>query len=253
MREKLINAVSFPILPLLLRQARLLETSLPHLLPAEGPRSGMIDSRNASSRPPLRLLAVGESTAVGVGVERLEQAVVVRFAELLAQRTGRAVVWETVGLPGATVSQGHLQLLPEITQSPRDIVLVLFGANDTMARRSAQLFTQDMGALINALRARVGNAAFLVSSVPPLGTFPSLPQPLRAYLGAWAQWLDRALMRLALPGVHYAPVRIDMVPQLFAVDGFHPGALGYQRWAETLAQTAFRLAGFADPRPRPAR
>ncbi len=109
-------------------------------------------------------------------------------------------------------------LLPQ----PRDLVLVLFGANDTMARRHARHFIADMHTLIEGLRARVGDAHIMMSAVPPLGTFPALPQPLRAYMGAWSRWLDMALARVALPGVHYAPVNIPMVPALFARDGFHP-------------------------------
>jgi lysophospholipase L1-like esterase len=134
-----------------------------------------------------------------------------------------------------------MRVLPTLAAQPRDLVLVLFGANDAMARRHAGAFVGDVHAMVQDLRARVGNAAIMISAVPPLGTFPALPQPLRAYLGAWSRWLDMALARIALPGVHYAAVDIPMVPALFASDGFHPGPLGYQRWAETLAASAERF------------
>jgi lysophospholipase L1-like esterase len=237
MRGKIINTIALPALPLLLLQGRHLDRRIVRLLPAQGPRQGLFDGEGE----PLRLLTVGESTAVGVGVDKIEQAVVYHFARLMNAHSGRAVAWEAAGRPGATVSVGHTHVLPHIASGPRDIVLLLFGANDVLERRHAHAFVQDVTRLIEDLRGRVGNAAILVSSVPPLGTFPALPQPLRAYLGAWSRWLDITLAKLNLPGVHYAPVRIPMLPDLFASDGFHPGPQGYHIWAETLAASAFKF------------
>jgi len=236
MRGKIINTIALPALPLLLLQGRHLDRRIVRLLPAQGPRQGLFEGTGE----PLRLLTVGESTAVGVGVEKIEEAVVYHFARLMNAHSGRAVAWEAAGRPGATVSVGHAHVLPTIASGPRDIVLLLFGANDVLERRHAQDFVEDLRRLIEDLRGRVGGAAILVSSVPPLGTFPALPQPLRTYLGAWSQWLDATLSRLSLPGVHYAPVRIPMVPALFASDGFHPGPKGYHVWAETLAASALK-------------
>lgn len=236
MYHRLLHTLALPAMPLMLRQSRRLDQELPRMLPPKGPRSGVIEG----SGEPLRVLVFGESTALGVGVDTIEQAVVGRFASLLNAHTGRAIAWEAAGLPGATVSAAMARMLPTLTAAPRDLVLVLFGANDAMARNHARTFVADMHALIEGLRARAGGAPVLMSSVPPLGTFPGLPQPLRAYLGAWSRWLDLALARAALPGAHYAPVHIPMPKTLFASDGFHPGPLGYQRWAETLLAAAVR-------------
>lgn len=236
MRGKIINTLALPALPLLLMQGRRLDRSILRLLPAQGPRAGVI----AGSGEPLRLLTLGESTAVGVGVDSMEDAVACHFARMLGEHSGRAIAWEATGRPGATVSAGYAHLLPAIETGPRDLVLLLFGANDVLERRHARDFAVDMQRLIEGLRERVGSANILISSVPPLGTFPALPQPLRTYLGAWSRWLDHALERLHLPGVHYAPVRIPMPAHLFASDGFHPGIAGYRVWAEALAASAVR-------------
>jgi lysophospholipase L1-like esterase len=236
MRVNFINALALPALPLIHLQGRRVDRMIPRLLPARGPRRGNLEGAGA----PLRFLVVGESTAVGVGVETMEQSVAFQLARVLGTHSGRAVAWEAVGRPGATVGQVHTELLPKIEAGPRDLVLVLCGANDAMALRHADVFAGDVQRFVTALRERVGDAAILISSVPPLGTFPALPNPLRAYLGAWARWLDLTLERISLPGVHYAPVRIPMSASLFASDGFHPGPTGYQAWAETLAAAALR-------------
>ncbi|HEY4375087.1 MAG TPA: SGNH/GDSL hydrolase family protein [Burkholderiales bacterium] len=238
MYHRLLNTLALPALPLILAQGRRLDRALPRLLPARGPRSGSVDGRGE----PLRVLVFGESTAVGVGVDTVEQAMVGHFARMIHLHSGRAVSWEAAGLPGATAGAAFSSVLPLVEATPRDIVLVLLGANDVLARNHAGAFVSDMQALIGGLRARTGgNAAILMSSVPPLGTFPALPQPLRSYLGAWSRWLDLALARAAWRDAHYAPVRIPMQPTLFADDGFHPSPLGYQRWAETLLACALRL------------
>jgi lysophospholipase L1-like esterase len=236
MRGKLIDMLALPALPLLLAQGRRVDRKTPRLPPAAGGPTGLV----AGAEPALRILAVGESTAAGVGVAQLEEAVVGRFAQVLGRRTGRAVAWEAAGQSGATVREGHASLLPGIAAGPRDLVLILFGANDTLARHSAQVYARDLTALIAALRERVGAAPMLVSSVPPLHTFPALPSPLNTYLGARARWLDRAAAQLGLPGVWHALVDIVMEPALFAEDGFHPGPIGYQAWAESLATSAFK-------------
>jgi len=236
MRGKLINTIALPALPLLLMQGRRLDQHIVRLLPARGPRQGSFPGEGA----PLRLLTVGESTALGVGVETMQEAVAFHFARLMHAHSGRAVAWEAAGRPGATVNMGYAHVLPAIEPGPRDIVLLLFGANDVLERRHAGDYVRDMQRFVHGLRERVGPAAVLVSSVPPLGTFPALPQPLRAYLGAWSRWLDLSVERLTLPDVHYAPVRIPMPPALFASDGFHPSPQGYNIWAESLAASAVK-------------
>jgi len=103
--------------------------------------------------------------------------------------------------------------------------------------RKALRTRDDIAAL---MRERAGVQHVVFSALPEMEKFPALPQPLRAYLGAWSRWLDITLAQMQLPGVHYAPVRIPMLPDLFASDGFHPGPQGYHVWAETLAASAFK-------------
>jgi lysophospholipase L1-like esterase len=235
MNSRLIDFFAFPALPVLWAQSRRVDRTLPRLPAPRGPLAGIVPGAG----PPLRVLAVGESTAVGVGVDTLDDAVIGRFAHTVNARSGRQVAWEAAGLPGATVREGHAKLVPAISAAPRDLVLLLFGANDALARRSPQDYAEDLRAFVTDLRARVGEATILMSSVPPLDTFPALPAPLNLYLGARARLLEEAAAALQMPGLMHARVDIDMQPVLFASDGFHPSPVGYQAWAETLADRAF--------------
>ncbi|MEL7363535.1 MAG: hypothetical protein AAFN13_15775, partial [Bacteroidota bacterium] len=87
----------------------------------------------------------------------------------------------------------------------------------------------------------------IVSGLPPVHTFPALPQPLRWYLGTLARRFDAAL-RLwtdGEPGVTYvAMTEGDAVPpdwaermgDLMASDGFHPGPQIYAHWGREAAR-----------------
>lgn len=77
----------------------------------------------------------------------------------------------------------------------------------------------------------------VLTGVPPLGSFPVLPQPLRAVLGWHARGLDQRLRLLAMrrSNVLHVPVPLLMSSNLFAADVFHPNADAYAQWAEQLA------------------
>ena len=82
--------------------------------------------------------------------------------------------------------------------------------------------------------------------LPPMGTFPLLPQPLRWILGRDAAQLEQSLVRhlqgqagrlhLPLPEAPQVPGPDDATPEgWMARDGFHPGLLGYRQWGRQVA------------------
>jgi lysophospholipase L1-like esterase len=92
--------------------------------------------------------------------------------------------------------------------------------------------------LVAAIRAQVGPAPVALAGVPPMHTFPALPQPLRAVLGARARRLDAALARLParLPALRHVPMRLDPARDLFCEDGFHPSEAGYAIWGARMGE-----------------
>lgn len=208
--------------PIVVRQGRRLRESIPRMQPAE-PRHG--GSRAAGA---LRLLVLGDSSAVGTGVEQMTDAV----AGQLARRLGEPVAWRVVGANGLTSAEVREQKLPEALTEPADLVVLLVGWNDALQMRAARAFAGDLAALLDALRAHNPVARLVVVAAPRFGDFAVYPQPLRAVLGAHVAGLTRVAVRvvnergaLLVPGFDGVHV---------STDRFHPDESGYALIAEAV-------------------
>jgi lysophospholipase L1-like esterase len=218
--------------PLVVPQALYTRRRALRLLPAEGPRQGLAGAEQAGV--PLRLLVLGESTVVGVGVNSLQMALVGQLAAALAQRCGRSVAWRACGENGITAEQACVRLLPQVLDQPFDLVLLVFGVNDTTHLTPLPRWEAALGNMAAALQGQGAAVAF--SGVPPLQHFTALPWLLRRLLGMRGALLDQRLRRLASRlGAGHHGVELEFSGDYLARDGYHPSALGYRLWAEALA------------------
>lgn len=221
-----------PAFPLLALQVGTARRSVPRLPEAEGPRHGAVSGEGK----PLRLVVLGESTAVGVGATRHTEALPGFLASFLGQSTGRQVNWQLVGRNGATVRRLRRSIQAESTDAA-DVAVVLLGVNDVFRLTSLQKWTTGVFELVEELRA-VGVRHIFFSQVPPIGRFRALPQPLRSVLGIRAALLDWYLARAvrSLDRVYHCPIHFPQEADHVATDGVHPSALGYEEWAKQLSQ-----------------
>lgn len=221
--------------PILLVQGRRVRARTPRLPEAGGPVTGCV----AGDGAPLRIAVVGESTAAGVGAERHAEALPGFLAAEVAARTGRAVAWSVHARTGLTAAQVGRDLLGGLARGPRpQVVVVAVGVNDLLGARTLGRFEHDVTALLRGVRAAGADVPIVLSGMPPLHRFPSLPQPMRAILGRRARAMDARLRRSAagLPGVRHRTFELPAdLAAFFASDGFHPGTEGYRRWAAELA------------------
>jgi lysophospholipase L1-like esterase len=242
-----IGASRLALAPVLLVQGRRVRRLALRLPEADGPRDGIEGA--ATGDAPLRLLVVGDSTAAGVGVATQHEAIAQPAAAALAARTGRPVAWQLVARSGVD-TRGALELVRRAELAPADVVLVCLGVNDVTAQRVGAAFVTDYAALVLHLQSRTGARHVLVNGVPPMHVLPTLPQPLRWYLGRCAARNDRLLAAWARtrPDLVFLPLDWAARPEALAADGFHPGPSQYARWATLVAeQAAARLAGEAGP------
>jgi lysophospholipase L1-like esterase len=230
-----------PLLPLLLLQGRRTRARIPLLPEAAGSRRGKV-SRGG---PPLSLLVLGESTAVGVGAETQDEALAFCLARALVRTRGVSVDVQVVGQTGANVRKVRRELFSKV-DFPVDAALVVLGVNDTLELTRGRRWSAELAALISELKPRARDVVF--SGVPPLGELRSLPQPMRSALGARAAYLDALLARTcAAERVHHIPIALPHRPEQIAEDGFHPSALGYATWGDELAKRwPNRAQGAAD-------
>jgi lysophospholipase L1-like esterase len=230
---------SVALFPLVALQGTMTRRRVPCLPPLPTPYHGLVPGRGAA----IRLLAVGESTVAGVGLAHSGETVAATTALALARQTRRPVAWHGHGLSGATVSEGAERLLPHIPNEPADLLIIAFGVNDTLAYRSPAVFADDLAALVNAIRARIGDVAVVITGVAPLACFPALPWPLRTILNWRSVALQEAAEGLAarLPRLVVERFSQPLGPHLFAADGFHPNTQAHALWGEEIAALALPL------------
>lgn len=223
---------ALPLLPLAVPLAILTRCTALRLVPAAGPRCGVVGADLPGE--PLRLLLLGESTVVGVGAGCLQHALVGRLAQALAARHGRPVQWRACGENGISVTQACERLLPQVLDERVDLALLVFGVNDTTALTSMRRWQSSLALMADELAARGARVAFC--GVPPLQHFTALPWLLRRLLGVRAALLDVRLRRIAEhSGAGYYPLSLQFSAEYLALDGFHPSSLGCRVWAQSLA------------------
>jgi len=231
--------------PVLVAQGRRVRATTPRLPEADGPAAGTVPGDG----PPLRIAVVGDSTGAGVGAVRHGEALPGFLAGEVAARTGRAVAWSVHARTGYRAADVRRELLGGLLAAAPDVAVVAIGVNDLLAASPLARFERDVADLVTGIRtAADADVPVVLSGMPPLGRFPSLPQPMRAILGWRARAMDRRLARVArrLPGVRHLPFDLPAdTAGFFGADGFHPGPSGYHLWARQCAPLVHDLAAAA--------
>ncbi|WP_194757192.1 SGNH/GDSL hydrolase family protein [Aliidiomarina indica] len=222
--------------PALLKQARYVRTNTPRLPEPEGPREGVI-AGNAESKP-LRILIVGDSAGAGVGVATQEHALSGQLLSCLQQTfPGRAIHWCLWAKNGDTTAMALIKL--HIREAREfDVVVTSLGVNDVTRNISPYRFRRQQQALVELLASKYAAKHVILTAVPPMHSFPALPQPLRWFLGRQAERLTRELDTVAAVNDHCEVLHVafPLDPELMASDGFHPGQKGYPLWADAIAR-----------------
>ncbi|MEO5919964.1 MAG: SGNH/GDSL hydrolase family protein [Pseudolysinimonas sp.] len=211
---------AYLLAPVALVQGRRLQRGTTRMSPAS-PRSGGSRSPDA-----VRLLVLGDSTAVGTGVEQMADA----LAGRLARRLPQSVAWRAVGDNGLTAAEVRSTQLDAAVSEPADLAVVLVGWNDALRLRPPAEFGENLAALLDGLRARNPAAQLVLVAPPAFGGFAAFPQPLRFALGAHARGLTRVAGRVA--GERGVPVVAGFDGVHVAADRFHPDATGYAGLAD---------------------
>nr|WP_245712995.1 SGNH/GDSL hydrolase family protein [Micromonospora nigra] len=201
--------------------------------------------------PPLRLVLLGDSSALGVGVERLDDTIGGQLANLLAEGpTGRRVHLSSVGVSGSRSTDLATQVARALLGERPDVAVILVGANDaTSARRPADAAAY-LGAAVHRLRD--ADVEVVVGTCPDLGAVRAIAPPLRQVVGWFGRQVARAQTAAVLDAggtvvdlaTETGPVfRAD--PGTLCHDGYHPSADGYRVWAHALLPAVAAAAAVA--------
>jgi lysophospholipase L1-like esterase len=224
------------VAPVAVRQGRALQRDTPRLPEAHGARDGLIGGAGARVAKPLRLLVVGDSTAVGTGVGKLEEGLPGQLARVLSERgnpAGGGVAWRAVGRNGATASEVLAEFSTAAVAAHFDLAVVMVGWNDALQLGSGAAFSKALGQLLDRLHTASPEARLVVVAPPVFGRFAALPHPLRWALGRQAGGLTRRAARVAR--AHAAALAPGFDGRSVASDRFHPDADGYRSLAEGIA------------------
>ncbi len=198
-------------------------------------------SVGAASAPPLRLVLLGDSSALGVGVDRVQDTVGGQLAALLNRDAGgdRRVELSSVAVSGSRSADLATQVARALLGNRPDVAVILVGANDATGLRRPR----DAAAHLAAAVRRLADAhvAVVVGTCPDLGAVRAVAPPLRQIVG----WLGRRVARAqARSATQAGALVVDLGAETGAVfradrgtlchDGYHPSADGYQVWAHAL-------------------
>jgi len=223
--------------PRILSQKRQLEHDVVRLPDAARPWEGRVEGPD-----PLRLLVVGDSTAAGTGAATQDEALPGSLGRELNARTGRGVLWRSVGENGADTADFLERHLSEALARPADLVFVTLGANDALHARSARAFGRDLRTLLELVSDRMPHARVLMSNLPVFARFELLPEPLRTTLYRHSLNLERVARLVVARDDRW--MITDQTPppygpDFFAADRFHPSPSGYADWARWSVEDAW--------------
>ncbi len=226
-----------PLLPLMYVQGKkILQYFEKHpVIPPTGETSGCLGSGNQT----LHLLVLGESTVEGIGVETFEESLSVELARLLAEGTSCRVQWKAVGKSGVTADYLLDNVLPALEDLHQyDAAVLLLGANDSFSLTSPYKWVRKLKSIFQQLKEAQPGVLIYLASLPPVGSFPALPEPTRWVLGQCNKLLSKASKHLADPSnkLFYSKALFENRKHLLCTDGIHPSAAGYALWAKAIAE-----------------
>ncbi len=180
---------------------------------------------------PISFTVLGDSSAVGLGVERASQTPGVLIAAALAELAERPVRLTRLAVSGARSPQLDAQVDAALAEEP-DVALIMIGANDVTSRTRPAVSVRHLGDAVRRLTA--AGAEVVVGTCPDLGTIRPIRQPLRTLARRWSRQMAAA-QTIAVVEAGGRTVSLGSVlgptfasdRDMFSRDEFHPSAVGY--------------------------
>jgi len=189
--------------------------------------------------PAIRIALLGDSSAAGYGVDRVEETPGALIASAVAEHADRRVYLREFCVVGAKSSDLAAQVGRALPIEP-DVAVILIGGNDvthTMRpSHSVRYLSEGVRRLMGA------GASVVVGTCPDLGTVQPIAPPLRQVARAWSRRLAAAQTiavieeggRTVSLGDVLGPEFAAAPALLFGPDQFHPSAEGYKALAGVL-------------------
>ena len=238
------SILTIPLLPVMYYHGKQIRAKVPKLPEAKGVE-GII---NVNADKKLRLLAIGESTIAGVGIETHEEGFTGTLAKELAAKLNASVSWKVYAKSGYTAKKVKEEILPEITEQQADLIVIGLGGNDAFTLNTPSRWRAHSRQLIRAIRAKFIKAPIVFTNMPPIKSFPAFTPLIKFTVGNLVEILGEELedlisqeeevyfySRKITPEDWLERLKVEGEPADFFSDGVHPSRLTYQVWAKDFA------------------
>lgn len=198
--------------------------------------------------PAIKVALLGDSSAAGYGVDRVEETPGALLASGLAVRADRRVHLRAFAVVGARSSDLARQLDRALPTAP-DVAVILIGANDVTHRVRPAASVRYLSEAVRRLRE--AGVAVLVGTCPDLGTIEPIMPPLKQVARVWSRRLAAAqTIAVVEEGGRTVSVGSILGPEfaaapavLFGPDRFHPSADGYRSLSQVLLPSTLAALG----------
>ncbi len=183
--------------------------------------------------PAIKVALLGDSSAAGYGVARVEETPGAFLASGLAESADRRVHLREFAVVGAESSHLAAQVDRALPTSP-DVAVISIGANDVTHTVWPAHSVQHLATAVRRLRG--AGVEVVVGTCPDLGTIKPIAPPLKQVARAWSRRLAAAQSiavveaggRTVSLGSILGPEFAAAPAVLFGPDQFHPSADGYR-------------------------
>ncbi|HYZ17471.1 MAG TPA: SGNH/GDSL hydrolase family protein [Candidatus Acidoferrum sp.] len=205
-------------------------------------------ARPASAAPPVRIVALGDSLALGTGASAPENGFIfLAYRRLLARRPGSRI--DDLAIGGATAADVLRLQIPRLAYERADIAIVCVGGNDVVHRTEPDRFASTYAELVAHLRSGLSHARLILCGVPDVGLSPLFTGRDAHAMARLSAADDSAVRRIAKrSGAAFADLygvtrrgHAD-AGTLLSDDRFHPSDTGYAAFADVLAPLVLRAA-----------
>ena len=198
--------------------------------------------------PVLKVALLGDSSAAGYGVDRVEDTPGAHLASGLAEGSDRRVYLRSLASVGARSQDLDDQIDLAMPMQPH-VAVILIGANDVTHRVRP---SESVRLLERAVRRlRDAGVQVVVGTCPDLGTVEPIAPPLRQVARSWSRRLAAA-QTIAVVEAGGRTVSLGTVlgrefqaspREFFGPDRFHPSAAGYSSMASVLLPSVLAVVG----------
>lgn len=198
--------------------------------------------------PAVTMALLGDSSAAGYGVGRVEETPGALMASGVAEAADRRVYLRELAVVGARSSDLAAQIDKALPVEP-DVALIFIGANDVthtvLPSQSVRHLEEGVTRLVDA------GVRVVVGTCPDLGTIKPIGPPLKQVARAWSRRLAAAQSivvveaggRTVSLGPILGPEFAAMPAVLFGPDQFHPSADGYRSMAAVMIPSVLAALG----------